>query len=257
MHLFVSFLDSCYTPHFSRVLLFGFENKQMMDTYRVANCGAFVCFRDEGMFHKQFSLPGKDVGVVMKEMQILNYGNDSYGALSGHDLLAMALGIEGLLDESAVRHAAHQASSLAAMLRARGVPGVLDGGYAVFLDMDAFFADVPVQPAGADDLRGLGMVTELVRLYGVRASEFGPHTFGTRGAVHPNMVRFAIPHGAYAQNHLEYVAAAVAELHRLRARIPNMRPAPDAPTVPVALPALTVPMEPVYPEVGPITPASL
>ena len=80
----------------------------MMDTYRVANCGAFVCFRDEGMFHKQFSLPGKDVGVVMKEMQILNYGNDSYGALSGHDLLAMALGLEGLLDESAVRHAAQR-----------------------------------------------------------------------------------------------------------------------------------------------------
>lgn len=229
----------------------------MMDTYRVANCGAFVCFRDEGMFHKQFSLPGKDVGVVMKEMQILNYGNDSYGALSGHDLLAMALGLEGLLDESAVRHAAHQATALAELLRARGVPGVLDGGYAVFLDMDAFFADVPAQPAGIDDLRGLGLVTELVRLYGVRASEFGPHTFGMRGAVHPNMVRFAIPHGAYAQNHLEYIAAAVAELYRLRAHIPNMHPAPDAPAVSVALPAVTVPMEPLYPASGPITPASL
>ena len=222
----------------------------MMDTYRVANCGAFVCFRDQGVYHTRFSRPGKDVGVVMKEMQILNYGNDSYGALSGHDLLAMAVGIETLLDEASVRHVGHQAKAFADMLRRRGVPGVLDGAYAVFLDMDAFFADVP-SPAKepADDLRALGFVTELVRLYGVRASEHGRHEFGTRGACKLNMVRFAVPHGAYAQGHFEYAAAAVAELYRLRAQIPNMR---FAATELTALPAATSAMEPVYTAAGPI-----
>jgi len=220
----------------------------MMDTYRVANCGAFLCFRDEGMFHKQFSRPGHDIGVVIKETQILNYGNDSYGALSGHDLLAMAMGIENILDDTAVRHVRHQAALFTEMLTAKGVPGAVCGDYAVFIDMDKFFADVPA-PEG-EDLRGLGFVTELVHLYGVRCSEFGPHTFGTRGSCKMNYVRFAIPHGTYARNHFEYVAAAVAELYRLRAQIPNMRPATKDTT---ALPAVCNAMEPVYTAAGPIT----
>jgi len=219
----------------------------MMDTYRVANCGAFICFRDEGMYHKKFSRPGADIGVMMKETQILNYGNDSYGALSGHDLLAMAMGIEGLLDEMSVRHVRQQSALFADMLRAKNVPGVIDGGYGVFLDMNAFFADVPA-PEGTD-LRGAGFVTELIRLYGVRAAEWGPLTFGTRGAYKMNLVRFAIPHGAYARNHFEYVAAAVGELYRLRAQIPNMRSAAKETT---ALPAVTSALEPVYTSAGPI-----
>jgi len=214
----------------------------MMDTYRIANCGAFVCFRDQGMFHKQFSRPGQDIGVMMKETQILNYGNDSYGALSGHDLLAMAMGIENLLDDLTIRNIRQQSAMLAGMLTAKGVPGVIDGGYGVFLDMDKFFEGVAA-PEGAD-LRGLGFVTELIHLYGIRCSEFGQHTFGTRGTHKVNMVRFAIPHGTYARNHFEYVAAAVAELYRLRAQIPNMRSVAKDTT---ALPAVSSAMEPSTP----------
>jgi len=220
----------------------------MMDTYRIANCGAFICFRDEGMFHKQFTRPGHDIGVMMKETQILNYGNDSYGALSGHDLLAMALGIENMLDELAIRNIRGQTAMLTEMLTAKGVPGAMDGGYAVFLDMDKFFAGVPA-PEG-EDLRGLGFVTELIHLYGIRCSEYGQHTFGSRGAHKMNMVRIAIPHGTYARNHFEYVAAAVAELYRLRAQIPNMRCVAKDST---ALPAVCHAMEPVYTAAGPIT----
>jgi len=220
----------------------------MMDTYRVANCGAFLCFRDEGVFHKKFTLPGRDIGVVMKETQILNYGNDSYGALSGHDLLAMAMGIENLLDDLAIRNVRQQSAMLTSMLNAKGVPGVIDGGYAVFLDMNKFFEGVAA-PEG-EDLRGLGFVTELIHLYGIRSAEHGPHTFGTRGSCKVNLVRFGIPHGAYARNHFEYVAAAVAELYRLRAQIPNMRYVSKETT---ALPAVCSAMEPVYTPAGPIT----
>jgi len=220
----------------------------MMDTYRVANCGAFLCFRDEGLFHKQFTRPGRDIGVVMKETQILNYGNDSYGALSGHDLLAMAMGIENLLDDLAIRNIRQQTALLTDLLTAKGVPGVVNGGYGVFIDMDKFFEGVPA-PEGVD-LRGLGFVTELIHLYGIRCAEFGPHTFGTRGSCKMNFVRFAIPHGTYARNHFEYVAAAVAELYRLRAQIPNMRSLAKDTT---ALPAVCDPMEPVYTAAGPIT----
>jgi len=185
---------------------------------------------------------------MIKETQILNYGNDSYGALSGHDLLAMAMGIEGLLDDLAIRNIRQQSASFTKMLTDKGVPGVINGEYGVFIDMDKFFEGVPA-PEGAD-LRGLGFVTELLHLYGVRCAEYGPHTFGTRGSHKMNMVRFAIPHGAYARNHFEYVAAAVAELYRLRAQIPNMRYASDDST---ALPAVCCAMEPVYTAAGPIT----
>jgi len=219
----------------------------MMDTYRVANCGAFLCFRDEGTFHKKFTRPGRDIGVVMKETQILNYGNDSYGALSGHDLLAMAMGIENILDDLALRNVRQQSATLASMLNEKAVPGVIDGSYGVFIDMNKFFADVPA-PEG-EDLRALGFVTELIHLYGIRCAEYGAHTFGNRGSHKINMVRFAIPHGTYARNHFEYVAAAVAELYRLRAQIPNMRTVTKETT---ALPAVCNAMEPVYTASGPI-----
>ena len=98
-------------------------------------------------------------------------------------------------------------------------------------------------------MRGVGFVDELIRLYGVRACECGPHTYGKRGECKMNLVRFAIPHGTYARNHFEYVAAAVAELYRLRAQIPNMRYAAKETT---ALPAVCSAMEPVYTASGPI-----
>jgi len=221
----------------------------MMDTYRVANCGAFLCFRDEGVFHKKFTRPGHDIGVVMKEMQILNYGNDSYGALSGHDLLAMAMGIEGLLDELTIRNIRQQSKMFSDMLTAKGVPGVADASFGVFIDMNKFFADVPL-PEGTVDMRGVGLVDELIRLYGVRAAECGPHTYGTGGACKINFVRFAIPHGTYSRNHFEYVSAAVAEMYRLRAQIPNMRPVIEQDT---ALAGFTGALEPVYTAAGPIT----
>ncbi|KAA6375105.1 MAG: Tryptophanase, partial [Streblomastix strix] len=57
----------------------------------LANMGGLLCFRDQGLFHKKFSIyeekEGKkviirDIGVMLKEKQILMYGNDSYGGLS-------------------------------------------------------------------------------------------------------------------------------------------------------------------------------
>jgi len=160
----------------------------------------------------------------------------------------MAMGIENLLDDLAIRNIRQQTALLTEMLTAKGVPGVVNGGYGVFLDMDKFFEGVAA-PEG-EDLRGLGFVTELIHLYGIRCAEYGPHTFGTRGSCKMNLVRFAIPHGTYARNHFEYVAAAVAELYRLRAQIPNMRSVAKETT---ALPAVCSAMEPVYTAAGPIT----
>lgn len=41
----------------------------------LSNMGGVVCFRDKGQFATRY--PG--IGLLMKERQILTYGNDSYG----------------------------------------------------------------------------------------------------------------------------------------------------------------------------------
>lgn len=197
----------------------------MTGSKRKSNSGAFLCFRDRGLFHGKFSEAAKkDIGVVIKEAQILNYGNDSYGALSGRDLMAMAVGIAQSLDQEALEHDAAQASSLAAKLTSAGVKGVVPSAYAVFIDIDEFFDHV----ADPEELKGVGLVIELIRLYGIRCSEMGPHTFSAPGESPrtrptPNFVRIAIPHGAYSEDHIAYAAAAIAELYRNRHRLPSVR----------------------------------
>lgn len=57
-----------------------------------SNMGGGLFFRDKGIFHKKFSTHG-DIGIVLKEKQILNFGNDSYGALSGRDIMALTIGL--------------------------------------------------------------------------------------------------------------------------------------------------------------------
>ncbi len=51
----------------------------------VANMGGVVCFRDGGRFAQVYG-GLEHIGLRMKEKQILSYGNDSYGGLSGRDL---------------------------------------------------------------------------------------------------------------------------------------------------------------------------
>lgn len=41
----------------------------------LANMGGVLCFRDEGLFAKKY----EGIGLLLKERQIISYGNDSYG----------------------------------------------------------------------------------------------------------------------------------------------------------------------------------
>ena len=61
--------------------------------------GGMLAFRDKGLFWKNFSDFNEDgsvktdVGVLLKVKQISCYGNDSYGGMSGHDIMALATGL--------------------------------------------------------------------------------------------------------------------------------------------------------------------
>jgi tryptophanase len=92
--------------------------------------------------------------------------------------------------------------------------------------MDRFFHSTPNLMG---DFRGIGMIMELIRLYGIRASEVGPFAcewdLKTEQQRHGilNLVRFAIPRNLYSKEHIDYAVAAITELHENQHVIPKMR----------------------------------
>ena len=191
----------------------------------LANMGGGLFFRDRGVFHGRFS-GEEDIGTLLKETQILVFGNDSYGGLSGRDIMALTLGLYEVVDEGYLRGRIGQVRYLAERLALNGVPVVLPpGGHAVYLDMDRFFEGTGMK---TEDFGGVGLTLELIRHYGIRACELGPFAFEwdqrtpeeREGIL--NFVRLAVPRNVYGAEHLDYTVAAVTELHRSRGEIPRV-----------------------------------
>ncbi len=194
----------------------------------LANIGGGLFFRDKGLFWKKYSIDGIDIGVRLKEKQILTFGNDSYGGLSGHDIMALAMGLYEVVKEKYLDDRVHQVRYMANKLAEKGVPVLLPaGGHAVYLNMDEFFRDVPDMKM--EDFGGVGLTIELIRHYGIRAVELGPFAFeldkkskeDQEGVL--NLVRFAIPRNAYSQNHIDYTVDAIVELYKNRKLIPKIK----------------------------------
>ncbi|KAI8207493.1 hypothetical protein K4K52_002223 [Colletotrichum sp. SAR 10_76] len=162
----------------------------------LANMGGALCFRDQGIFPIRF---GADVGIRLKERQIMCYGNDSYGGMSGRDIMAAAVGLYEVTKETYLADRIGQVKKFAEGLIAKGVPVLLPpGGHAIYLDMDGFFADCG---RSYGEFASVGFTLELLKDYGIRACEAGP--FGwewdkkesitqDRDNI-PNLVRFAVP----------------------------------------------------------------
>eukprot|EP00123_Amoebidium_parasiticum_P011313 comp20644_c0_seq1/m.26733 comp20644_c0_seq1/g.26733 ORF comp20644_c0_seq1/g.26733 comp20644_c0_seq1/m.26733 type:complete len:512 (-) comp20644_c0_seq1:376-1911(-) len=194
----------------------------------LANIGGMLCIRDQGVFHGQYSTwAGRDVGVMLKEKQILLYGNDSYGGMSGRDIVACCVGLYEVIKTSYLRRRVNQTRMFAEDLTNAGIPVILPpGGHAVYLDMGRFFSGLDGR---MDDFRGVGFCIELLRLYGIRACELGPFAFEwdqkdpEEQQTVLNLVRFAVPRNAFNSEHISYTVAAVKELYRMRALIPTVK----------------------------------
>ncbi len=192
----------------------------------LANIGGFLCFRDKGIFQRKFSTDSQDIGVLIKERQILNYGNDSYGGLSGRDIMAATIGLHTIIKEPYLKRRVAQTRMFAEKLARNEVPVVLpSGGHAVYIDMTKFFEGTNMR---IDDFGGVGFVIELIRLFGIRACELGPFAFEwdkktpeeRKGIL--NLVRFAIPRNMYNEEHINYTVAAITELYKNRHLIPKV-----------------------------------
>ena len=166
-------------------------------------------------------------GVRLKVKQISCYGNDSYGGMSGRDIMALAVGMYESCDFNYMEERVAQCNYLAEGFYDAGVKGVVlpAGGHAVYINMDEFFDG----KRGHDTFAGQGFSVELIRRYGIRTSELGDYSMEydlktpEQQAEVANVVRFAIDRSRLTKEHLDYVIAAVKALYEDRESIPNMR----------------------------------
>ncbi|KAI0878909.1 beta-eliminating lyase [Hypoxylon argillaceum] len=188
----------------------------------LSNMGGVLCFRDKSLFAQLY----EGIGNHLKERQILSYGNDSYGGMSGRDLMASVVGLYEVTKEPYLRNRISQVRSFAQRLLANNI-SVLSppGGHAVYLDMDDFFYGCDRSPG---DFAAVGFTLELLKEYGIRAAEAGP--FGWQWDKKspeeqkniPNLVRFAVPRHVMSDEHINYTVGAIKRLHDRRHTMPNV-----------------------------------
>ncbi len=197
-----------------------------------SNMGGVCAFRDRGYFWRNFSdfnpdgSVKTDVGILLKVKQISSYGNDSYGAMSGRDIMALTVGLYEAGRYDYLESRVEQCEYLAQGFYNAGVPVVLPaGGHGVYINVDKFFDG----KRGHDSFAGEGLSLELIRRYGIRVSELGDYSMEydlktpEQQAEVCNVVRFAINRCQLSREHLDYVISAVSELYKDRESIPNMR----------------------------------
>ena len=198
-----------------------------------ANMGGMLAFRDKGRFWRKFSDFDEngnllfDIGVRLKVKQISCYGNDSYGGMSGRDIMALAAGLYEECNFNYQKARVEQCEYLAQGFYKAGVKGVIlpAGGHGVYINMTEFFDN----KRGHDTFAGQGFSIELIRRYGIRTSELGDYSMEydlktpEQQEELCNVVRFAVNRSQLNQEHMDYVIAAVKALYEDRESIPNMR----------------------------------
>ncbi|KAK8007313.1 hypothetical protein PG989_001303 [Apiospora arundinis] len=189
----------------------------------LSNIGGALCFRDKGMLAQKYAGIGND----LKEQQIMSYGNDGYGGMSGRDMMAAAVGLYEGTDDSYLTSRVDQVRLLAQKLQDVELPVLLPtGGSAVFLDMDAFFQDCG---RSYGEFAGLGFTLQLLISHGIRCFEVGPFALGWDSADEEerskigNLVRLALPRQVLTDKHLDYTVAAIKQLFNERSNIPGVR----------------------------------
>jgi tryptophanase len=188
----------------------------------LCNIGGVMCFRHGGILDRKYP----KIGHEMKELQIITYGNDSYGGCSGRDIAAATIALSEVTKESYLFPRLGQTEYLAAGLAKRNVPVVLPpGGHAVYIDVNAMFPE-----HRWDDFMGVSLTLELLRRHGVRACELGYMAWELDQYVEkhgkmpdilpPNFVRLAIPANVYHKEHIDYVIDAVSDLNDQKHTLP-------------------------------------
>ncbi|MBN1542054.1 tryptophanase [candidate division KSB1 bacterium] len=180
----------------------------------LVNIGGFLAMYDTALYEKAANL------------LILVEGFPTYGGLAGRDLEAIARGLQEVLDEDYLAFRIGQVRHLGKMLSESGVPILKPvGGHAVYLNAREFLPHLPQSQFPAQAL-----TVALYREAGIRAVEIGGLMFGmtdseTGQERYPELelVRLAIPRRVYTSMHMQYVAHAIAQIHKQRDSIKGLR----------------------------------
>ncbi len=204
----------------------GFENKSIREIVKemfsyvdgatmsskkdaIVNIGGFIVLRDKSLFEKA------------SMFNIMYEGYLTYGGLAGRDLGALAQGLREGTEYDYLESRVEQVAYLGRKLQEYNVPiQVPTGGHAVFVDAKKFLPHVPKEEYQAQTL-----AVELYLEGGVRGVEIGTLLADRNPVTRENryprleLLRLAIPRRVYTDNHIEYIAAALANIWERREKI--------------------------------------
>ena len=157
---------------------------------------------------------------------LVSEGIPSAGGLAGRDLECMAVALDEMLDGDYLAHRLAATRRLGERLAAAGVPVLTPfGAHAVYVDGRAFCPHLP-----DEQLPAWSVSVALYVHAGVRAWETGNVMGGRRDPATGvwrwpdlDLLRLAVPRRVYSQNHLDYAAEALAEVHGRRREIRGLR----------------------------------
>jgi tryptophanase len=175
----------------------------------IVNIGGFVAFRDETLWKKA------------QTFNIMYEGFNTYGGMAGRDLGALSVGLDESTEYPYLESRIGQVAYLGRKCDEYGVPVQKPfGGHAIFVDAKRFLPNVPKEEFIAQTLG-----VELYLEGGVRGVEIGTlladRDPGTGKERYPalELLRLAIPRRTYTNAHMDYVAAALANVYARRGEI--------------------------------------
>lgn len=175
----------------------------------IVNMGGFIGFRDEELWKKA------------QTFNIMFEGYITYGGMSGRDMNALAQGLHEGTEFDYLDTRIKQVAYLGQKLMDYGIPVQEPfGGHAIFVDAKRFLPNLPKEQFAAQTL-----AVETYLEGGVRGVEIGAILADrdpvTRENRYPDLelLRLAIPRRVYTNNHMDYIAATIANVYERRNEI--------------------------------------
>lgn len=191
--------------------MFSYADMMTMSSKKdgIVNIGGFIALRDPDIFK------------AATVYNILFEGYITYGGMAGRDMNALSIGLDESTEFDYLDTRIGQVLHLGNKLLEYNVPVQTPiGGHAIFVDALRFLPHIPRQQYVAQTL-----AIELYIEAGVRGVEVGTLLADrdpiTRADRFPNLelLRLAIPRRTYTNNHMDYVAAGLANVFERRAEI--------------------------------------
>lgn len=175
----------------------------------IVNMGGFIGFKDAEIFKKASTF------------NILFEGYITYGGMSGRDMNALAQGLYENTEFEMLETRIKQMEYLGKKCKEYSIP-ILEpvGGHAIFVDAKRFLPHLPKEQFIAQTLG-----VELYIEGGVRGVEIGAIMADRDPVTRENrfheleLLRLAVPRRVYTNNHMDYVAASLANVYERRDKI--------------------------------------